>query len=185
MGPKTFEQCAGFLRLPGGEYPLDATAIHPESYSLTERLLQMLDASLEDIGQRGLIDKLKNLALTGAAEQLGTGVLTLKDIIDDLSKPGRDPREELPAPVFREDILNMDDLAVGMELQGTVVNVVDFGAFVDIGLKQSGMVHISQLSASYVKHPLQVINVGEIVKVRVLSIDRERGRVALSMKDYA
>ncbi|NLO22530.1 MAG: RNA-binding transcriptional accessory protein [Syntrophomonadaceae bacterium] len=185
LGPKTFEQCAGFLRLPGGEYPLDATAIHPESYSLTERLLQMLDASLEDIGQRGLIDKLKNLALTGAAEQLGTGVLTLKDIIDDLSKPGRDPREELPAPVFREDILNMDDLAVGMELQGTVVNVVDFGAFVDIGLKQSGMVHISQLSASYVKHPLQVINVGEIVKVRVLSIDRERGRVALSMKDYA
>ncbi len=183
LGPKTFEQCAGFLRLPGGEYPLEATAIHPESYSLTERLLQILDAGLQDIGQRELIDKLKRLALADTAEHLGTGVLTLKDIIEDLSKPGRDPREELPPPVFREDILTMDDLQLGMKLQGTVVNVVDFGAFVDIGLKQSGMVHISQLSENYVKHPLQVINVGDVVTVRVLSVDRERGRVALSMKE--
>lgn len=183
LGPKTFEQCAGFLRLPGGEYPLDATAIHPESYPLTEKLLQMLEASLQDIGQRGLIDKLKKLPLAPTADQLGTGVLTLKDIIDDLSKPGRDPREELPRPVFREDILTMDDLQIGMQLQGTVINVVDFGAFVDIGLKQSGMVHISQLSENFVKHPLQVINVGDIVTVRILSIDKERGRVALSMKE--
>ncbi len=182
LGPKTFEQCAGFLRLPGGEHPLDATAIHPESYPLTEKMLQMLDAHLEDIGKTELKEKLKQLNLRSTAEHLNTGVPTLKDIVDNLSKPGRDPREDLPTPVFREDILNLDDLKEGMELQGTVINVVDFGAFVDIGLKQSGMVHISQLADYYVKHPMDVVNVGDRVKVRVLSIDKDRGRVALSMR---
>ncbi len=182
LGPKTFEQCAGFLRLPGGEHPLDATAIHPESYPLTEKMLQMLDAHLEDIGKSELKEKLKQLDLRSTAEHLDTGVPTLKDIVDNLSKPGRDPREDLPTPVFREDILNLDDLREGMELQGTVINVVDFGAFVDIGLKQSGMVHISQLADYYVKHPMDVVNVGDRVKVRVLSIDKDRGRVALSMR---
>ncbi len=183
LGPKTFEQCAGFLRLPGGEHPLDATAIHPESYPLTENLLKMLEANLADIGKNELNEKLKKIDLHRTAEYLDTGVPTLKDILENLRKPGRDPREELPTPVFREDILNLDDLKEGMELQGTVINVVDFGAFVDIGLKQSGMVHISQLADNYVKHPMDVVNIGDRVKVRVLSIDKDRGRVALSMKE--
>lgn len=183
LGPKTFEQCAGFLRLPGGEHPLDATAIHPESYPLTENLLKMLEANLADIGKNELNEKLKKIDLHRTAEYLDTGVPTLKDILENLQKPGRDPREELPTPVFREDILNLDDLKAGMELQGTVINVVDFGAFVDIGLKQSGMVHISQLADNYVKHPMDVVNIGDRVKVRVLSIDKDRGRVALSMKE--
>ncbi len=182
LGPKTFEQCAGFLRLPGGENPLDATAIHPESYLLTEKILKMLDAHLENIGTIELKEKLKQIDLQSTAEHLNTGVPTLKDIVENLRKPGRDPREELPSPVFREDILNLDDLKEGMELQGTVINVVDFGAFVDIGLKQSGMVHISQLADYYVKHPMDVVNVGDRVKVRVLSIDKDRSRVALSMR---
>ncbi|KUG03728.1 transcription accessory protein (s1 rna-binding domain) [hydrocarbon metagenome] len=182
LGPKTFVQCAGFLRLPGGEHPLDATAIHPESYLLTEGLLKMLDANLEDIGKTEINEKLKNLDLHRTAELLDTGIPTLKDIVENLRKPGRDPREELPTPVFREDILDLDDLKEGMELHGTVINVVDFGAFVDIGLKQSGMIHISQLADNYVKHPMDVVNIGDRVKVRVLSIDKERGRVALSMR---
>ncbi len=182
LGPKTFEQCAGFLRLPGGEHPLDATAIHPESYPMTEKMLQMIDANLLDIGKNEIREKLKQLDLHGMAEDLNIGVPTLKDIVEDLVKPGRDPREDLPTPFFREDILNLDDLKEGMELQGTVINVVDFGAFVDIGLKQSGMVHISQLADHYVKHPMDVVNIGDQVKVRVLSIDKERGRVALSMR---
>jgi uncharacterized protein len=182
LGPKTFEQCAGFLRLPGGEHPLDATAIHPESYALTEKILRMLEADWSHIGSRELKEQLAKLPLQSTAETLEAGVMTLKDIIDDLGKPGRDPREELPAPVFREDILNLDDLQEGMELQGTVINVVDFGAFVDIGLKQSGMIHISQLADNYVKHPMDIVNVGDRVSVRVISIEKERGRVALSMR---
>ncbi len=168
--------------MPGGEQPLDATAIHPESYLLTGKLLEMLDDNLEDIGKIELNKKLKNIDLCSTAKYLGTGIPTLKDIVENLSKPGRDPREDLPTPIFREDILNLDDLQEGMELQGTVINVVDFGAFVDIGLKQSGMVHISQLADYYVKHPMDVVNVGDRVKVRVLSIDKERGRVGLSMR---
>ncbi len=168
VGPKTFTQCAGFLRIPDGDNPLDNTAVHPESYHIAEKLLG------KDIGE-GEIESL--------AEELGIGPLTLKDIIEELKKPGRDPREELPKPIFRTDVLKMEDLKENMVLTGTIRNVVDFGAFVDIGVKQDGLVHISQISNKFIKHPKEVAKVGDTVQVKILKVDQERGRISLSMKD--
>lgn len=186
LGDHTFTQCAGFLRIPGGENPLENTSVHPESYGATESLLSKLGFSTDELKGDNLT-KLKNsldhLTLESTAEELGLGVPTLKDIVDDLKKPGRDPREDLPKPIFRRDVTKLEDLSEGMILSGTVRNVVDFGAFVDIGVKQDGMVHISELADKFVKHPMDVVSVGDQVKARVISIDLQRGRVGLSMKE--
>ncbi|WP_018130946.1 Tex family protein [Effusibacillus pohliae] len=186
LGPKTFEQAAGFLRIPNGGYPLDNTPIHPESYAAAESLLEKLGFTVEAVNdpeqREPLMRALQGVDVTAVAAALGIGVPTLRDIIEALQKPGRDPREELPPPVFRTDVLKLEDLAEGMILKGTVRNVVDFGAFVDIGLKNDGLVHISELSDRFVRHPMDVVAVGDIVEVRVKSIDRNKGRVGLSMK---
>ncbi|CCQ94607.1 conserved hypothetical protein [[Clostridium] ultunense Esp] len=168
LGPKTFTQCAGFLRIPEGNNPLDNTAVHPESYPIAKKLM----------GKN--IDE-NNIEFL--SKEFGVGTLTLKDIITELKKPGRDPREEMPKPIFRTDVLKMEDLKEDMILTGTVRNVVDFGAFVDIGVKQDGLIHISHLSNKYVKHPKEIVKVGDIVQVRILEIDIDRGRISLSMKD--
>lgn len=183
LGPKTFEQCAGFLRINDGDNPLDATPIHPESYALAEKLLNLIGAGIRDIGGPALRAKLARLNIEEVAKQLDAGVPTMRDIVESLARPGRDPREELPPPVFRTDVLGMEDLKPGMVLKGTVRNVVDFGAFVDIGVKQDGLVHISELADDYVSHPLDVVSVGDVVTVRVLSVDVERSRIALSMRN--
>lgn len=169
LGEKTFIQCAGFLRIVNGENPLDNTGVHPESYSIAEKILENPNFKNEDINK--------------LSKELNVGIPTLKDIVMELKKPGRDPREEMPKPIFKVDVLNMEDLKVDMVLIGTVRNVVDFGAFVDIGVKQDGLVHISNLSKKYVKHPMEIVKVGDIVKVRVLDVDVERGKISLSMKD--
>ena len=168
LGEKTFIQCAGFLRIPDGDNPLDNTGVHPESYEVAEKLLSMNYT-------KGEIEKI--------AEELNVGVLTLEDIIKELEKPGRDPRDEMPKPILRQDVLKIEDLKEGMELNGTIRNVVDFGAFVDIGVKEDGLVHISQLSNKFIKHPKEVVKVGDVVKVRIIEVDMERGRIALSMKE--
>lgn len=188
LGPKTFEQCAGFLRIRSGDNPLDATAIHPESYRITVELiedlgLKILDAGSKEFSQRLSRIKESSQELMETAQRLGAGVPTLKDIIDNLLRPGRDPREELPPPIFRTDVLTLNDLSPGMVLKGTVRNVTDFGAFVDIGVKGDGLVHISQMAEEFVRHPMDVVSVGEVVTVRILSVDKERGRVSLSMKN--
>jgi len=182
MGPKTLEQCVGFLRISGGENQLDATPIHPESYDLTDKLLKLIGAGPDMIGRPALRSKLARLSIEEIATTLGAGVPTLRDIVDNLARPGRDPREELPPPLFRTDVLSIKDLEPGMVLKGTVSNVVDFGAFVDIGVKNDGLVHISELAGNYVRHPLDVLSVGDVVTVRVLAVDIERSRVSLSMK---
>ncbi len=186
LGPKAFEQCAGFMRISGGEAPLDATAVHPESYGAAEKLLQMLGFSQEDLSGgklSGISKKIQDPKKT--ADQLGIGELTLHDIIKELEKPARDPREDMPKPVLRNDVLELSDLKPGMILKGTVRNVIDFGAFVDIGVHQDGLVHISELSDRFVKHPLDVVSVGDVVEVRVLSVDEKKKRIALSMKNQA
>ena len=183
LGPKAFEQCAGFMRINGGETPLDATAVHPESYGAAERLLQTLGFSAADLSGgklKGISKKIKDPKQT--ADQLGIGELTLLDIVKELEKPARDPREDMPKPVLRNDVLSLSDLKPGMILKGTVRNVIDFGAFVDIGVHQDGLVHISELSDRFVKHPLDVVSVGDVVEVRVLSVDEKKKRIALSMK---
>ncbi|WP_430734271.1 Tex family protein [Fodinisporobacter ferrooxydans] len=189
LGPKAFEQCAGFLRVPDSKTIFDNTPIHPESYEIAERLLRMLGYQAADLhtdNEDPLKEKLISIAdISYLAEQLEVGEPTLKDIVDALQKPGRDPREELPPPVFRTDVLKMEDLQAGMVLKGTVRNVVDFGAFVDIGVKQDGLVHISELSNQYVKHPMDVVAVGDIVDVQVISVDLHKGRISLSMKQIA
>ena len=188
LGPKTFEQCAGFLRVPDSLNPLDNTPIHPESYPIAQRLLAELGFSVDDIdGARSRHGRLREAlgSLSTIAEwasRLEVGVPTLQDIVEALERPGRDPRDEMPQPVLRTDVLTMDDLHSGMALEGTVRNVVDFGAFVDIGVQQDGLVHVSELSDAFVRHPLDAVSVGDVVGVRVLSIDKERGRIALSMK---
>ena len=180
LGKKTFEQCAGFVKIDNPEYPLDNTTIHPESYSATNKLLKKLNYTVNDIGSDGL--KLDNLDLEGISDELGIGMETLKDIISELKKPGRDPREDMPKPILRKNVLSIDDLEEGMIMQGTVRNIVDFGAFVDIGVHQDGLVHISQLVENrYVKHPLDIVSVGEIVDVKVLDVDLKRNRIQLSM----
>ncbi len=174
LGPKAFEQCAGFLRISGGTNPLDATAVHPESYAATNKLLQSHEPA--ELG------KLSAKEREALAEETGIGKLTLDDIIEELLRPGRDPREDMPKPILRSDVLDMKDLQEGMILKGTVRNVIDFGAFVDIGVHQDGLVHISQLTnKKFVKHPLEVVSVGDIVEVKVLSVDPEKKRIGLSM----
>ncbi|MEN6351582.1 MAG: helix-hairpin-helix domain-containing protein, partial [Syntrophomonas sp.] len=182
LGPKAFEQSAGFLRISGGDNPLDATPIHPESYQLTGQLLNYVDAGMDDLGSQELRRKLQSSNLNKCAEELGAGLPTLRDIVDALMRPGRDPREDVPPPVFRQDVLSLEDIKTGMEFEGVVRNVVDFGAFVDIGVKVDGLVHISEMSQHRIKHPLEVVSIGDVIKVRVLSVETEKKRIALSMK---
>jgi protein Tex len=181
LGAKTYEQCIGFLRVVDGDQPLDQTGIHPESYQGTKALLKELGFKPADIGTEALAEKLKSLSLEETSSKLDIGVPTLKDIIEGLTKPGRDPRDEFSGPVLKTDVLKMEDLAQGMELQGTVRNVVDFGAFVDIGVKQDGLVHISKLTDRFVKNPMDVVSVGQVVTVWVDSIDVAKQRIALTM----
>ena len=183
LGPATFQQAAGFLRIYAGDNPLDATAIHPESYEVALKLLEMVGANPEDIGTPAMVSQLNSLKVSELARSLEVGEPTLKDVIEALQKPHRDPRDELPPPVFRTDVLSIEDLSPGMTLHGTVRNVVDFGAFVDIGIKNDGLVHISELADRYVRHPMEVVSIGDQVTVKVLSIDRDRGKVSLSMKN--
>ncbi|MFX0563863.1 Tex family protein [Bacillus pumilus] len=181
LGAKTYEQCIGFLRIADGQDPLDRTGIHPESYKETKQFLRMIKMTPDDLGTELLKEKIAEVKLDEAAEQFDIGIITLQDIIDQLTRPERDPRDEVPKPLLKTDVLKLEDLKQGMELQGTVRNVVDFGAFVDIGVKQDGLVHISKLSNRFVKHPLDVVSVGDIVTVWVDSVDQAKGRVALSM----
>ncbi|PKG23697.1 Tex family protein [Niallia nealsonii] len=181
LGAKTYEQAIGFLRVLDGEEPLDRTGIHPENYEEVKNLLKKLGSSSNDIGTRELKEALAAIDLKSASEELGIGELTLKDIVDALVRPSRDPRDEVPAPLLRKDVLKLEDLQKGMELQGTVRNVVDFGAFVDIGVKQDGLVHISKLSNKFVKHPLDIVSVGDVVTVWVDGVDHNKGRVSLTM----
>ncbi|MDD5922283.1 MAG: Tex family protein [Eubacteriales bacterium] len=192
LGPKTFEQCAGFLRIQNGKEALDSTAVHPESYSAARAILKMLGYTPSDIeaGKTAGIEKdvqaleqhRREEHLPSIEEETGVGRYTFRDIISELSKPGRDPREQVDPPILRSDVLSMEDLKPGMELQGTVRNIVDFGAFVDIGVHQDGLVHISELADRRVKHPLDVVKLGQVVKVRVLDVDKEHGRISLSMR---
>ncbi|MCY8486388.1 RNA-binding transcriptional accessory protein [Bacillus atrophaeus] len=181
LGAKTYEQCIGFLRVPDGTEPLDRTGIHPESYKETKSLLKKLQLTTEQIGTAELKEKISKLDLSETAKELEIGEITLKDICEQLTRPERDPRDEVPKPLLKTDVLQLEDLKEGMELQGTVRNVVDFGAFVDIGVKQDGLVHISKLSNQFVKHPLDVVSVGDIVTVWVDGVDVQKGRVSLSM----
>ena len=182
LGPKAFEQCAGFMRIREGKEPLDYTSVHPESYSSAKKLLKKYGFTTKDIlgGNIHLTDEIKDVK--EVAKEIGTDPITLRDMIKELEKPGRDPREEMPKPVLKSDVLDFDDLKEGMELKGTVRNVIDFGAFVDIGVHQDGLVHISEMSNKFIKHPLDVVSVGDVVDVRVLSVDKERKRIQLSMK---
>ena len=182
LGAKTFEQCVGFMRIPGGRNPLDNTPIHPESYEVVDRLFKELRLELAQLGSQQLLALLQTLEPEELAPKLGVGVPTMRDILDSLQRPGRDPRDEVPAPIFRTDVLQLEDLVPGMELTGTVRNVIDFGAFVDIGIKNDGLVHISQLKNGFVKHPMDVVSVGDIVQVWVLNVDQKKGRVGLTMK---
>ena len=180
LGPKAFEQCAGFLRLPEGKEWLDRTAVHPESYPAARKLLDLWGHPLEEAAM--LPQWLRQQGLQQVAEQCGIGVPTLQDIAAELQKPGRDPRDQLPPPLLRQDVLSMEDLKPGMELQGTVRNVVDFGVFVDIGVHQDGLVHISQIADRYVRHPSDVLTVGDVVRVTVLEVDQKKKRIALTMR---
>ncbi len=183
LGPKAFEQCAGFLRVSGGDQPLDATGVHPETYRETGQLLHRLGYSQEELSSEGFRGIGKKIAdYQRLSKELGIGEITLRDIVKELEKPGRDPREDLPRPILRTDVLEMKDLKPGMKLKGTVRNVIDFGAFVDIGVHQDGLVHISQMSDQYVKHPLEVVSVGDVVDVTVVSVDEKKKRIQLSMK---
>ncbi|WP_442601841.1 Tex family protein [Paenibacillus sp. KN14-4R] len=183
LGAKTYEQCIGFMRISDGKDALDNTPIHPESYDVVARLLRELDIKSTELGSPSLRERLTSLNVEEIATKMDVGVPTLKDILDALQRPGRDPREELEPPIFRTDVLQIEDLTPGMELHGTVRNVIDFGAFVDIGIKNDGLVHISQLSNSFVKHPMDVVSVGDVVKVWVMSADVKKGRVSLTMKN--
>ncbi len=186
LGKKAFEQCAGFLRIPESRNLLDNTAVHPESYRAAEQLLTLCGYSLSERGGFSeLRERAEALGLAGLAERIGIGVPTLSDMIEELLKPGRDPREALPAPMLRSDLLDLKDLKPGMVLQGTVRNVVDFGAFVDIGVHQDGLVHISRIVDRYIKHPSQVLAVGDLVRVKVLEVDTARGRISLTMRDIS
>ena len=190
LGPKAFEQCAGFLRIRDGKEPLDNTAVHPESYEAAKALLTLMGYDLEELSASGalragmprLLVQIKGMDQQKLADELGIGVPTLLDIAAELAKPGRDPRSEMPAPILRTDVMSMEDLKVGMILKGTVRNVIDFGAFVDIGVHQDGLVHISQLSHKFIKHPLDAVKVGDIVEVKVISLDIAKKRIGLTMK---
>ena len=184
LGPKAFEQCARFMRIQGGKNPLDATSVHPESYEAAEKLLEKQGFTTKDItggNLQGLSKSIKDYKKL--AEELGIGEITLRDIVKELEKPGRDPRDEMPKPILRTDVLEMKDLTEGMILKGTVRNVIDFGVFVDIGVHQDGLVHISQITdKKFIKHPLEVVSVGDIVDVKVMSVDVKKKRIQLTMK---
>lgn len=180
LGPKAFEQCAGFLRISGGKNPLDATSVHPESYEAAEKFLDSMGMKPADIFGGNAVYYVKDYKKM--AEKLGVGEITLRDIVKELTKPGRDPREEMPKPVLRTDVLDMKDLKEGMVLKGTVRNVIDFGAFVDIGVHQDGLVHISEMTERFIKHPLEAVSVGDVVDVKVLSVDLKKKRISLTMK---
>lgn len=193
LGEKAFGQCAGFLRISGGKNPLDATSVHPESYAVAEKIMEKAGITAEDLAKGGVSDIEERIrkaypskkpaeSIRAMAADIGAGDMTVKDIVDELKKPARDPREDAPPVVFRNDVRSFDDLEEGMELTGTVRNVVDFGAFVDIGVKNDGLVHVSQLSHKYVKHPMDVVAVGDTVKVKILGIDRDKQKVSLTMK---
>ena len=186
LGKVAFEQCAGFLRILDGDNPLEITAVHPESYEPTEKLLANLDFDKKDLQDKEKLEtlrkKLKSVDVPTMAKELKIGEMTLSDIIDELSKPGRDPREDMPKPILRSDVLKLEDLREGMVLNGTVRNVIDFGAFVDIGVKHDGLVHISEMSDNFIKNPSEIVSVGDVVKVKVIKIDKERQKVGLSMK---
>ena len=183
LGPKAFEQCAGFMRIQGGINPLDGTSVHPESYEAAGKLLEKQGFKPEDIAG----GKLTGLSLTikdykKLAEELGIGEITLRDIVKELEKPARDPRDEMPKPILRTDVLDMKDLKEGMILKGTVRNVIDFGVFVDIGVHQDGLVHISQITDRFIKHPLEAVSVGDVVDVKVMSVDLQKKRIQLTMR---
>lgn len=183
LGPKAYEQCAGFMRITDGKNPLDSTGVHPESYDATKKLLEKLGYNMDDVKERkveGISKKIANY--DKLAEELGIGAITLQDIVKELEKPARDPREDMPKPILRSDVLDMKDLTPGMILKGTVRNVIDFGAFVDIGVHQDGLVHISQMCDKYIKHPLEVVSVGDVVEVKVMSVDLKKQRIQLTMK---
>ena len=185
LGPKAYQQCAGFLRVPESAQVLDRTAVHPESYAAAEKLLTLCGYTLEDVSRGGLADLPNRLEQAGAqrAEAFcGAGMLTLRDVARELLKPGRDPREELPAPILRTDVMELKDLKPGMVLTGTVRNVVDFGVFVDIGVHQDGLVHISEICSRYLKHPSEVLSVGDVVQVVVLGVEEKKQRISLSIK---
>ena len=186
LGPAAFKQCAGFIRIYNGKNPLEITAVHPESYEVAENLLAKLGYSVDNILEKDkkvdLDSKLKQIDIKKMAKELDVGELTLKDIVDELLRPGRDPRESMPKPILRSDVLKFEDLQIGMVLNGTVRNVIDFGAFVDIGVKYDGLVHISEMSNKFIKNPSEVVSVGDVVKVKVIDLDNERHKVSLSMK---
>ena len=186
LGPTAYKQCAGFIRIFGGKNPLEVTAVHPESYEVAQKLLTKLGYSVENILEKETLselkERLKTVNIKKMSEELNVGELTLKDIIEEISKPGRDPRETMPKPILRSDVLKFDDLTEGMTLTGTVRNVIDFGAFVDIGVKYDGLVHISEMSDRFIKNPSEVVSVGDIIKVKVINIDKEKHKVSLSMK---
>ena len=184
LGPKAYEQCAGFMRITAGKNPLDGTGVHPESYDATKELLAKLGYTLEDVANRTVAGISKKVSdYKKLAEELGIGELTLQDIVKELEKPARDPREDMPKPILRSDVLEMKDLTPGMVLKGTVRNVIDFGAFVDIGVHQDGLVHISQICDRYIKHPLEAVSVGDIVEVKVMSVDLKKQRIQLTMRN--
>ena len=185
LGPKAFEQCAGFLRVPESRNPLDHTAVHPESYATAKELLKLVgytDSEIRSAKFADLTAKVKAFGTKNLSDQLSIGLPTLDDIVKELSKPGRDPRDEMPKPMLRTDVLDINDLKEGMELTGTVRNVIDFGAFVDIGVHQDGLVHISQICDKFIKHPSEVLKVGDIVKVKILSVDVRKKRISLTMR---
>ena len=183
LGPKAFEQCAGFTRITGGKNPLDSTSVHPESYEAAQKLLEKMGFTTEDIAGGKLSGISRKISdYKKLSEELGVGEITLRDIVKELEKPARDPREEMPKPVLRTDVLDLKDLKEGMILKGTVRNVIDFGAFVDIGVHQDGLVHISEISEKYIKHPLEAVSVGDVVDVRVLGVDMKKKRISLSMR---
>ncbi len=185
LGKKAFEQCAGFLRVHDGKNPLDNTAVHPESYCYVEKMIELFDLNLKDLkknGFGGMGEAAKARGIKALAEELGVGEMTLSDIVEELERPGRDPRDELPPPLLRTDVMDINSLKPGMELKGTVRNVIDFGAFVDIGVHQDGLVHISQIADRYIKHPLDAVKVGDIVNVKVIDVDPVKKRISLTMK---
>ena len=185
LGPKAFEQCAGFLRVPESKNPLDNSAVHPESYDAAKKLLSLTGHSLSDVGGAKMADlpgAIANLGEEQAAAELGIGVPTLRDVAAELQKPGRDLRDELPKPILHTDVLELKDLKPGMILSGTVRNVIDFGVFVDIGVHQDGLVHISQVSDRRLRHPSEAVRVGDVVRVKVLEVDEKRKRISLSLR---
>ena len=188
LGPKAFQQCAGFLRVPESPQVLDNTAVHPESYGAAEQLLTLTGHSLENVRSRNLGDlpaQVRSCGEADIAERIGVGVPTLRDVVDELMRPGRDIRDSLPQPILRTDVLEMKDLKPGMALTGTVRNVIDFGVFVDIGVHQDGLVHISQVADRFIRHPSEVVSVGDVVKVTVLEVDEKKKRISLSMRQGA